>query len=271
MKVAKKVLALLLTVVMLCSLANAAMAMDVYKGFCGESATWAIDSNGTLTISGSGDIKAYSGGSHSDFRQYKSKIKKAIVKRSIMSIGAYAFQGMSALTTVKMDDSVVKIGASAFADCPVLTTVTLSSNIVSIGSYAFSNCSALKSIVIPNLVTTINAHVFDGCTGLKTIEIQNASCKFASSAILPQGVTVIGYQNSTAQEYAQKNGLAFQVIGNATPEQPTQPTSDTASTTQTSGCPLCGQTHEGFPGSLIGGIHSFIYGLLMLFGLRTAA
>lgn len=274
MKVAKKVLALLLTVVMLCSLANAAMAKDLDSGFCGERATWALDLNGTLTIKGNGDMKAYAMGSHADFRNYSTKVKKVVMQKNVLSIGAYAFQGFSALTSVKMEDSVLRIGAHAFSDCTSLTDITLSGITVTINAYAFSNCPALKSIVIPEKVSALNAHTFDGCTGLQSVEIRNATCRFTASDVLPKGVTVIGYKGSTAQEYAEKNGLAFRVIGSTTPEQPgqpaTQPTTDTTPAADAGKCPLCGQNHEGFPGSLIGGIHSFIYTLLMLFGLRKA-
>lgn len=273
MKLRKKCLAILLTLVLTASMASVAMAKDLYSGFCGDRATWGLDFNGTLTIKGNGDMNAYAIGSHADFRQYSSKIKKVIVQKNILSVGAYAFQGMTALSSAKLEDSVIRIGTSAFSGCTALTAVTLSSILSSIGSYAFSDCTSLKSIVIPASVSSLGAHSFDGCTGLQTIEVQNASCRLASSDILPQGVTVVGYKGSTAQTYAEKNGLAFKEINTSSAEpttQPaTQPTSGTTTTTDAGKCPLCGQTHEGFPGSLIGGVHSFIYWLLMLFGMRS--
>ncbi len=272
MKYGKKVVAILLAALIMLSLASTAMARDVYNGFCGDRATWSIDTNGTLTISGNGDTRAYAKGNTADFRRYSSKIKKVVVKKNILSVGNYAFQGMTALTSVKLEDSILRLGEGVFADCTALTDVTLSSITTSIGSYAFSNCSSLKSIVIPEKVMMLTAHLFDGCTGLQTIEVRNASCAFLSSGILPQGVTLVGYKGSTAQVYAAENGLAFKAIDDSSAEQTTQPatqpTSGTTTTTDADKCPLCGQTHEGFPGSLIGGIHSFFYWLLMLFGMR---
>lgn len=270
MKLAKKCLAVVLVAALVFSLAGVATANN-YIGSCGTNTKWELTGTGVLTIEGTGAMKAYSPNSKSDFRQYDSKIKTVVIKAGVSGIGAHAFRNMPVLTTVKLNGGS-NINQYAFADCPVLSSVTFGSGVLLIGPYAFSQCPSLTNLVLSDSVSTIQNHAFAGCTGLQSIEIQNKNCRFLSSDILPQGVTVIGYKGSTAEEYAEKNGLAFRVIGGASPEQPTQPatqpTSGTTPTTDAGKCPLCGQTHEGFPGSLIGGLHSFIYGLLMLFGMR---
>ena len=273
MKLIKKSFAVLLTLAILLSLTGAASAMGLAEGTCGLHATWELSFAGGLTIAGNGDIKAYAPKSSVDFRKYSAQIKSVMMKDGITGVGAYAFQSMTALTSVKMTDNVLTIDRYAFADCPVLSDITLPSTLLFIGANAFSNCTSLKSAVIPAGITNLYAKTFAGCTALKTVEIRNKNCVFAINDILPQGVTVVGYTGSTAQYYAQKNGMAFQVLSETGTEQTTQPatqpTSGTATTTDAGKCPLCGQTHEGFPDSLIGGVHSFIYWLLMLFGMRS--
>ena len=274
MKLVKKSMAVLLAVVMICSLVSAAGAVG-QTGTCGPNATWELSALGALSIKGGGEMRSYAPSSKSDYKQYASKIKTVKVNGMITNIGAYAFQGMPALTTVKLEDGVARISKFAFADCPVLSSVTLVPSLVFIASSAFSNCPSLKNIVIPEKIETLYSKTFAGCTSLETIEVQNKDCVFAASDILPKNVTVVGYKGPTAQAYAEKNGLAFREIGSSSTDQPTtptqpvaQPTTDAASTADAGKCPLCGQTHEGFPGSLIGGIHNLIYGLLALFGMR---
>lgn len=271
MKLVKKSMAILLVLAMLLSLTCAASAKGFANGTCGLHATWELSFTGTLTIDGTGDIKAYAANNSTDFRRYASRITTVSMGANITGVGAYAFQGMPTLTSVKIGENVLHIDKYAFADCPVLSSVTLGASQYSIGAYAFSNCPAIQSIIIPKAVTTLSAHAFEGCSGLQTIEIQNAACKFASADVLPQGVTVVGYKGSTAETYAKQNGLAFKALDDGSTTQPTTPTQPTSGTTTTDAgkCPLCGQTHEGFPGSLIGGVHSFIYWLLMLFGMRN--
>ena len=274
MKFTKRVLAVLLTVVMLFSLANAAMARGIAEGTCGAHVTWSLSTSGILTLEGYGDMRAYTPSINTDFRRYDAKIKSLVVKSRITSIGSYAFQNMPALISVKLGDDVVRVNNYAFDNCPLLTEVKLPTNLLYIGSNAFSNCTSLNSIVLPENVGSLNARAFEGCTALQTVEIQNTTCSISSTDVFPTGVTLIGYKGSTTQTFAEKNGLAFKEINGTSTNQPTNPTNPTQPTTPTTDgakCPLCGQTHEGFPGSLIGFIHNFLYNVLILFGMRQSA
>jgi hypothetical protein len=51
--------------------------------------------------------------------------------------------------------SVTSIGDFAFNDCSGLTSVTIGNSVTSIGNYAFDDCSGLTSVTIPNSVTTV--------------------------------------------------------------------------------------------------------------------
>ncbi len=66
---------------------------------------------------------------------------------SVTSIGSYALDGCSGLTSVTIPNSVTSIGMYAFYGCSGLTEVTIPNSVTSIGDYAFYGCSSLTSVV----------------------------------------------------------------------------------------------------------------------------
>lgn len=57
------------------------------------------------------------------------------------SIGEYAFEGCSSLTSIEIPSSVTSIGDHAFRRCSSLTSIEIPSSITRIGDGAFSGCS----------------------------------------------------------------------------------------------------------------------------------
>ncbi|MBQ9472707.1 MAG: leucine-rich repeat domain-containing protein, partial [Ruminococcus sp.] len=84
----------------------------------------------------------------------------------VTSIGAWAFEGLTSLTSIDIPDSVTSIGYEAFYRCSSLTSVTIPDSVTSIGGPAFEDCTGLTSVVIPDSVTSIDYGAFSGCTGL---------------------------------------------------------------------------------------------------------
>ena len=74
---------------------------------------------------------------------------------TVNSIGDYAFDGCSGLTSVTIPNSVTSIGWGAFEDCYDLASVSIPNSVTSIGRSAFSSCWSLTSVTIPNSVTSI--------------------------------------------------------------------------------------------------------------------
>ena len=134
---------------------------------------------------------------------------------SVTSIGDWAFDGCSSLTSVTIGNSVTSIGESAFEDCSSLTSVTIGNSVTSIGNYAFLSCSSLVSMVvesgntkydsrnncnaiietatniliagcqntiIPNSVTSIGVRAFAGCSSLTSVTIGNSVTSIGSWA-----------------------------------------------------------------------------------------
>lgn len=97
-----------------------------------------------------------------------------------MSIGEYAFQGCSSLTSVTIADGVTSIGGYAFLGCSRLTSVTIPNSVTSIGVWAFDSCKSLTSITIPNNVTTIGWGAFARCSSLSSITVEDGNMYYDS-------------------------------------------------------------------------------------------
>ena len=185
---------------------SAAAAYNVKSGSCGAegyNVTYTLNSEGTITISGAGEMRDYddSPNEHSPFYENQN-IKKVIIKDGVTSIGDYAFNHCTSLIDIKIPDSVTSIGEGAFLGCTSLKEATIPNNVTSIGDWAFAGCDGLIGVTIPNSIISIGDGVFLGCTSIKEVTIPNSVTKIGNRAFdycssltnikIPNSVTKIG-------------------------------------------------------------------------------
>ena len=204
----KRLLSFVLAVLMIASLLPAtALAADVVtSGTCGaegngSNLTWTLDSEGLLTISGTGAMKEYDP-YKAPWYGSRSRVKSAVIAEGVTSIGADAFLYCTSLTGVTIPNSVTSIGWSAFCGCESLTSVTIPDNVTSIGDWAFGLCKSLTGVTIPDSVTSIGDYAFNGCTSLTSVTIPDSvtsigecafyKCGSLTSVTIPDSVTSIG-------------------------------------------------------------------------------
>ena len=227
----KSVLSLFLT---LCIAAFVIAALPISadaasSGTCGDNLTWTLDDEGTLTISGTGEVNS------SPWN--KSSVKTVIIQNGVASIGS-VFYYCTNLTNVNIPDSVTSISNYAFDDCSSLTSINVNdgnsyyssldgnlynkdktcliryatgkkdtyfsipSSVTSIGYYAFSGCASLTSISIPDSVTSIDDAAFFKFRSLTGINIPDSvtiigegafsGCSSLTTVNIPNSVTSIG-------------------------------------------------------------------------------
>ena len=160
--------------------------------------TWRLTKDGTLYISGQGDMPDYDW-NKIPWRDFS--INKVVVQKGITSIGSFAFGDCSSLSSIEIPEGVTSIGSIAFAYCRSLSSIKIPEGVTSIGSQAFEGCSSLSSIKIPKGVTSIEGSAFEDCSSLSSIEIPKGvtsiefyafeNCSSLSSIKIPEGVTSI--------------------------------------------------------------------------------
>ena len=120
-----------------------------------------------------------------------------VIKDGVTSIGQYAFDTATRLSSITIPNSVTRIGEGAFAGCRGLTSVTIGNSVTSIGERAFYGCAGLTSITIPNSVTSIEEGTFYDCSGLTSVTIPNSVTKIGGYAFSGcTGLTSVTIGNS---------------------------------------------------------------------------
>ena len=174
----------------------------VASGTCGDSVTWTLDDLGTLTISGTGDMRSYDSSSNTAPWRDQTGVKAVKIENGVTCIGAYAFYGMTSVESADIADSVSNIGSAAFYGCTSLASVDMSDSITRINSTAFRNCTSLKSITLPDSLTVLSGSTFMGCTSLTDVTIPNSltklegsifcDCTSLKSITIPNNITSLG-------------------------------------------------------------------------------
>jgi len=188
--------------------------------------TWSIN-NGTLTISGIGEMLDYSGGgspfNFGPWGRHPNSFNAIVIENGVTTIGDNAFRNLG-LVSVTIPNTITTIGYGSFENNSNLTSVTIPSTVTTIGSSAFAG-TGLTSVVIPENITTIEDRTFAN-TRLTSVVVPEGVTTIGASAFsnntnltsvtIPSTVTTIGervFENNTA---------LTTIVNHATTPQPIQ-------------------------------------------------
>lgn len=158
--------------------------MVAYSGTCGTNLTWNLETtNGSLTISGSGDMNNYTSDDHPPWYDHRANITSIVISNSVTSIGNFAFYQLLNVTSVQFGTAIRSIGNYAFTGTK-LTNVTIPKNIATIGDCAFYAINTITSVTIADSVTSIGAHAFYSCSSLNEVNIGAGVTSIGSGAFL---------------------------------------------------------------------------------------
>ena len=156
-----------------------------------------------------------------------------------LSIGDNAFENDEKLTSINLTENVTSIGDYAFAGCTEMNSLTLPESLKELGYYVIRG-TKISSITIPKNVTYSDSNSGNGAMAgalkLNTVifeegmtKIPNYICasssytSYITKVVIPDTVesigdksfyncnnlTIYGYKNSYAEEYATENSIQF--------------------------------------------------------------
>ena len=121
-------------------------------------------------------------------------IPSTIDGKNVTSIGDWAFEDCSSLTSINIPEGVTSIGDWAFSGCRSLTSINIPEGVTSIGNSAFNECSSLTSInvVDGNQNYKSESGILFNKSGTMILKYPEGKNDIAEYNI-PEGVTSIGW------------------------------------------------------------------------------
>lgn len=174
-----------------------------------DDISWTLDDEGTLTISGTGEIKngSDSGPNWDDIDV--DSVYNIVIENGPNSIGFSAFGGFESLESVTIPNSVEIIDSWAFSDCISLSELTIPNSVTEFGESAFQGCISLSNITIPGSVITVGDEAF-AYSGIDNVVILSSDTTFGSDVFYVSGEneydTNIYYYGTEAQLQAACGG-----------------------------------------------------------------
>lgn len=182
--------------------------------------TWKLDNNGTLEVTGTGDI-CRGNNYNPPWYNYRSQIKAARINLKGATQATNLFANCTNLANIDLNDfetDNVKTMAYMFENCSSLTNETLNAYLKNINTtnvvntaYMFKGCSSLTDLSAFNTASVVNmSHMFEGCSSLtdldlsafNTTNVTNMSYMFQNcSSLTDLDLSAFNTTNVTSMSY----------------------------------------------------------------------
>ena len=136
---------------------NVMAAETVAEGNFGDDVHWVLDSEGKLTVSGTGEMVIDP--KEENWNANQSNVKSIVIESGVTNIASSAFCNCSQLENIEIPDTVTKIGSGALANCRNLESIDIPNSVTQIDTAAFS-ASGLSDVTLPNKLKVVanNTH-----------------------------------------------------------------------------------------------------------------
>ena len=161
--------------------ANAADILD--SGKCGDNVTWQVDSEGTLTISGKGEV-AESPWDDSD-KFDKESVKKLIIKEGVTAVYGSPFLDLTNIGSISIPDSSFSldgISSGTFRDTKWFENEKAKGSFVILNGYLLDGSNCKGEVIIPNTVKHIVYMAFAGNEDITSVTIPDSVTSIGSGA-----------------------------------------------------------------------------------------
>ena len=179
----------------------------VTSGDIGENLAWALYSDGTMVISGTGPMEDFAYQS-APWWENRDSMTGILIEDGVTSIGDYAFDDCENLAAVSIPAGFVRIGRCAFNACSKLETVSFrgNGNDALIDQFAFWNCGGLTSIYLPEGVARIEHRAFCWCNRLTDIGFPASLTSISGEAFLNCGWIRNVYYAGSEEDWSKISG-----------------------------------------------------------------
>ncbi len=134
-------------------------------GHFGKFVSWTLTEDGTMTVSGSGEMFDYNFGyPPPQFLYGLPDAKEIIIEEGVTTVGMMAFMGCSEVSQVQLPSSLVSIKIGAFATMTKLTTVTIPAGVTQLEEQIFNGCTGLTEVIFLGDAPAFRDSTFDGNT-----------------------------------------------------------------------------------------------------------
>lgn len=156
--------------------------------------TWKIDTNGTLTLSGQGDMIHYQDPNAPwdpsnppvdgyPWHRYADRIVAVVVEEGVTTLAEIAFHGLKNLNNVTLPNSLLSIDDAAFIYCTILESITVPQQLSSIGKDVFVGCTGFHEMIFtgdapafdPETFSTVMATAYYPAEGANWAAAVNSS------------------------------------------------------------------------------------------------
>jgi hypothetical protein len=207
----KTMCVLLIILIFICTFIPITNAEELVSGSTVEY-NWSLSDDGTLTISGNGEMNNYG---KAPWNSFLNEIKTVIIKNGITKIGSNSFQDCKNLSKVSISNTVNEIGYGVFRNCNKLTSLTIPESVNTVDGSTFADCSGLKNIVVNennNYFSSKNGNLYNKT---KTILIKYAPAKTDKYYKNDNSLTEIGNNAFENAKYLEEAALtnSITIIG----------------------------------------------------------